>query len=136
MHDFGYDENDDDALDNFGVYQKRARQQLVDATRKNLDDNLEKAELNKHEVFIVSCNVIFSLVTDKPVRKTTTEIHEVRLLEAFLKMAHARRYGTHASSKNHSTFDKLKSDFQRLYENSSSGIAEIMESIRKLDEWD
>ena len=102
MHDFGYDENDDDALDNFGDYQKRARQLLVDATRKNLDNNLEKAELNKHEVFIVSCNVIFSLVTDKPVRnlKTTIEIDEVLLLEAFLKMAHARRYGTQAPAKS------------------------------------
>ena len=127
MRDLGYNENDDDA-----DHQKQARQLLVDATRKNLDDNLKKAELNKHEVFIVSCNVIFSLVTDKPVRnlKTTIEIDEVLLLEAFLKMAHARRYGTQASSKNHSTFDKLKSDLRGLYENSSGIATEIVESMQ------
>ena len=99
MHDLGYDENDDDADDSFGVHQKRARQLLVDATKKNLDDNLKKAELGKHEVFVVSGNVIFSLVTGKPLKKTATEIDEVRLVDSFLKMAHTRRYGTKASAK-------------------------------------
>ena len=108
MQDLGYDENDDDADDNFSDYQRRARQLLIDSTRKNLDDNLEKAELNKHDVFIVSGNVIFSLVKDKTLKKTTTAIDEVRLVEAFLKEAHARRYGTQAraSAKNYSTLVK------------------------------
>ena len=103
MQDLGYDENDDDVDDDFGEYQRRARQLLIDTTRKNIEENLEKAELNKHEVFIVSSDVIFSLVTDKTL-KTTIAIDELRLMKAFLKMAHARRYGTQTSAKNYSTF--------------------------------
>jgi hypothetical protein len=109
MHDIGYescDENDDDAEDDFVDYQKRARQLLIDNTRKNLDDNLEKAEMNKHEVFIVSSSVILSLVTAKRIKKTTPAIDEVRLMESILKMAHARRYGTQVSAKDHSTLVK------------------------------
>ena len=101
MQDLGYDENDEDADDAFGDYQKRARQLLIDTTKKNLEDNLEKAKLNKYDVFIVSGRVIFSLVTEKALKKTTPEIDEVRLMEAVLKMAYARRYGTQASAKNH-----------------------------------
>jgi hypothetical protein len=106
MQDIGYDENDDDAEDDFVDYQKRARQLLIDATRKNLEDNLEKAELNKHDVFIVSGSVIFSLFTAKGIKKTTPAIDEIRLMEAILKMAHGRRYGTQASAKSHSTLVK------------------------------
>ena len=94
MQDLGYDENDDVADDDFDDYKKRARQLLIDTTRKNLDGNLEKAELKKRDVFIVSCNVISSLVTVKGLKKTALEIDEARLMESFLKMAHARRYGT------------------------------------------
>jgi hypothetical protein len=107
MHDIGYDENDDDAEDDFVDYQKRARQLLIDATRKNLEENLEKAELlNKHEVFIVSSSIIFSLVSGKGIKKTTLAIDEVSLMENILKMAHTRRYGTQVSAKNHSTLVK------------------------------
>ena len=106
MQDIGYDEFDDDAEDNFDNYQQQARQSLIDATRKNLEDNLQKAKLKKYDVFIVSGSVIFSLVTDKALKKTTPAIDEVRLTEAILKMAHARRYGTQASAKNHSTLVK------------------------------
>ena len=89
MQDIGYDENDDDADENFDDYQEQARQLLIDTTRKNFEDNLVKAELNKREVFIVCCSVIFSLVN----AKKTPAIDEVRLLETILKMAHERRYG-------------------------------------------
>jgi hypothetical protein len=108
MQDLGYDENDDDADDGSDLadYQRRARQLLIDSTRKNLEDNLKKAELNKHDVFIVSNNVILSLVTAKEPKKTTPVIDEARLLESILRMAHARRYGTQASAKNHSTLVK------------------------------
>ena len=94
MHDIGYDENDDDADDHFDDYQRRARHMLIDATRKNLKDNLEKAELNQHEVFLVSGSVIFSLVTGTRHKNTTPAIDEARLMETMLRMAHARRYGT------------------------------------------
>ena len=106
MHDLGYDENDDDADDDFDDYQKRARQLLIDSTRKNLERNLEKAELNKHDVYIVSSNVVYSQVTGKGRKKTTPAIDEARLMESFLKMAYTRRYGTQASAKNHSTLVK------------------------------
>ena len=105
MQDIGYDENADE---NFDDYQEQARQLLIDTTRKNLEDNLERAKLNKHDVFIVSKNNIYSLVTSKGNKETTTpspEIDEIRLMESFLKMAHGRRYGTHcqASVMNHLT---------------------------------
>jgi hypothetical protein len=107
MQDIGYDENDDDADEKFDDYQKQARQLLIDTTRKNLEENLEKAELNKHDVFIVSSSVIFSLVNGKGIKKTTPAIDEVRLMETILKIAHGRRYGNQASAKNHSTLFKI-----------------------------
>ena len=115
MQDIGYDENDDDADDVFDDYQKRARQLLIDATRKNLEDNLELAELNKHDVFIVSAGVIFSMVTGKGHKKTTPAIDETRLMEAFLRMAYARRYGNQASAsaKNHETL--VENIFAKYY---------------------
>ena len=106
MHDIGYDENDDDTDDDFDDYQRRARQLLIDATRKNLEDNLEKVGLNKHDVFLVSGSVVFSLVTAKGYKKTTPAIDEARLMESMMRMAYARRYGTQASAKNHSTLVK------------------------------
>ena len=105
MQDIGYDENDDDA-DDFDDYQRRARQLLIDTTKKNVEDNLEMAGLNKHDVFIVSGSVIFSLVTAKGLKKSAPAIDEARLMESILKMAHTRRYGTQASSKKHLTLVK------------------------------
>ena len=102
MQDMGYDENDKDADDKLDDYQKRARQLLIDATRKNVEDNLKEAELNKHDIFIVSGSVIFSLVTAKGLKKTLA-IDEARLMESILKMAHTRQYGTQASFKKHLT---------------------------------
>ena len=101
MYDIGYDENDDNADDENDDFQRRARQLLIDTTRKNIEENLEKAELNKHDVFIVTAGIIFSLVNSKAIKKTTPAIDEARLMESILKMAHARRYGTQASTENH-----------------------------------
>ena len=95
------DDIDDNADDDFDDFQRQARQLFIDSTKKNLSDNLEKAELNKHDVFIVSHSVIFSLVNGKAIKKTTPEIDEARLMESILKMAHARRYGPQASTENH-----------------------------------
>ena len=102
MRDAGYDKNDEDAENVFDDYQTQALELLIDGTRKNLEENLEKAKLNKHDVFIVSSSVIFSLVKGKAPKRSPL-IDEACLLESILKMAHARRYGTQATAKNHST---------------------------------
>ena len=106
MYDIGYDEDDDEADDVFDDFQRRARQLLIDSTKKNLEDNLEKAELNKHDVFIVTSSVIFSLVNGKAIKKTIPAIDETRLMESILRIAQARRYGTQASTTNYLTFVK------------------------------
>ena len=93
MRDIGYDEYDDVEYD-FDDYQRRAGKLLIDTTRKKFESNLEKAELKKHDVFIVCCRVIFSLVTGKGLKKATLAIDEARLMESFSKIAHARRYMT------------------------------------------
>ena len=92
MEDNGYEDGDD----NFDKYQREARQSLIDDTRKNLEENLEKAKLNKYDVFIVSNGVIFSVFNNKPPKKTTPAVDELRLIDAILRMAQERRYGTKA----------------------------------------
>lgn len=116
MQDMGYDENDDNADDDFDGFQRRARESLIDTTRKNLKDNFEKAELNKHEVFIVTSSVIFSLVNGKAIKKTIPAIDETRLMESILRIvAQARRYGTLASTKNYLTFVKNNIDNLNIF---------------------
>ena len=117
MQDLGYDENDDsEPEDEYDGYQARARQILIDSTRENLEINLEKAELAKHDVFIVSESVIYSLVTGKWNKKDTqTPIDEARLVETLLKIAHSRRYGTQTPPKNHLA-DSIDSDSDSVHE--------------------
>jgi len=91
-----FDENDDDSDDNSDDNQTRARQLLIDSTRNDLEGNLKKAQLAKRDVFIVSSSVIFSLVTGKRPKENIPEIDEIRLIEAILETAHARRYGNQA----------------------------------------
>ena len=91
MQDIGYDEIDDNADVDFDDFQRRARQMLIDTTRKNLEDNLEKAKLKKHDVFIVSGSVIFSLVAAKQIKRTIPAIDEARLMDCILKMALSQR---------------------------------------------
>ena len=117
MQDLGYDENDDsEPEDEYDGYQARARQILIDSTRENLEINLEKAELAKHDVFIVSESVIYSRVTGKWNKKDTqTPIDEARLVETLLKIAHSRRYGTQTPPKNHLA-DSIDSDSDSVHE--------------------
>ena len=120
MQDLGYDENDEYADDDhYEDCQAQARQLLIDSTKNNLEKNLEKAELPKHDVFIVSSPVIYSLITGK--RNKKPEIDEVRLVEADLKRAHERRNGTQAPAKNHSILvkDKTARDLVSPHEDSS-----------------
>jgi len=88
-------ESDDNNL-NSDDYQTRARQSLIDSTRKDLEENLKEAQLAKRDVFIVSNSVIFSLVAAKKLKEKIPEIDETRLIEAILEAAHARRYGNQA----------------------------------------
>jgi hypothetical protein len=100
IQDLGYDEDDDDASDHYDDYQTQARQLLIDTTRKNLEQNLEMAELAKRDVFIVSNKVVHSLVTAKGNRKNPLAIDEARLIETILKTACDRRYGTRLAARN------------------------------------
>ena len=104
MQDLGYDENDDDARENLSDYQAQARQLLIETTRKNLETNLTKAELVNRDVFIVSGNIIYSLVTKN--KKSSLAIDEERLIQTVLTVAHNRRYGSQAPVKNHSAIVK------------------------------
>jgi hypothetical protein len=102
MRDSGYDENDDNADDDFDSHQVRARQLLIDTTRHNLKTNLEKAKLANREVFIVSSSAIYSLITGKVNKKKTLPIDEAHLIDNVLKIAYAQRYGNQAPAKDHS----------------------------------
>ena len=104
----GYESDDELAENDVVNSQQRARQVLIDTTRKDLERNFERADLKKHDVFIVSADVIFSLVTDKALtgNKTNLAFDEVRLMEAILKMEHAQRYGKQASAKNRTILAK------------------------------
>ena len=63
---------------------------LIDSTRNNVEKNLEENSAGEApDVFIVSCSVIFSLVTAKGLKKITPAIDGDRLMETILKMAHA-----------------------------------------------
>jgi GTP-binding protein EngB required for normal cell division len=91
MKDLGHDENDDDDEDENDDYQERARQLFTNDTWKNFVDDLEKAQLNKPNFFIVSNSVIFSAVTDQEPKKKTPRIDEDRLLKTILETADERR---------------------------------------------
>lgn len=105
--EFGYDENEEDAIENYKKLHATARQSLIDSTKKDLDKNLEKANLAKRQVFIISRGSMHALMTDKwNWRNTANVIDEANLLQAVLKSAYTRRYGVHASSKDHSTVVK------------------------------
>ena len=113
MKDKGYDENDDNEAGVKEDYQRRARQLLIDSTRKNLESNFDKAKLKKHDVFIVSGSVISLLVNGKAMKNAALAIDEARLLESILKKAHERRYGTQTSAENHSSLRVIKNNIVR-----------------------
>ncbi|KAF8813332.1 hypothetical protein BYT27DRAFT_7180809 [Phlegmacium glaucopus] len=83
--DEGDDEGDDEEIC------KRARQIFIDSTRGDFEQNLQKANLTKREVFIVSSSVMRALVAKRcNSRVSNSMIDEARLLEAVLKETYAR----------------------------------------------
>ncbi|KAF8806006.1 P-loop containing nucleoside triphosphate hydrolase protein [Phlegmacium glaucopus] len=104
---FGYDEGEEDAVETYKKHHPAARQLFIDSTRKNLEKNLEKANLTQREVFIISSNSMHAFTTEKwNWRNAANLIDEANLLKAVLQAAHGRRYGAQASSKDHSTVVK------------------------------
>jgi hypothetical protein len=90
--EFGYDSEEDDVED-YKRHHPAARQLLIDYTKQDLDRNLEKANLGKREVFIISKSSMHALMTEKlNWRNVANVIDEVNLLQAVLKAAYTRRY--------------------------------------------
>ena len=93
---FDYDESEEGAVEIYKRHHSAARQLLVDSTKKNLDKNLEKANLAKRQVFIISRSSMHALMTEKwNWRNEGNVIDEANLLQAVLKAAYSRRYGAH-----------------------------------------
>ena len=104
---FGYDESEKDAVEIYKKYHPAARQLLIDSTKKNLDKNLELANLADRQVFIVSRGSMHAFMTEQWNWKTAANvIDEANLIQAVLQAAHTRRYGAHAPIKDHSTVVK------------------------------
>ena len=104
---FDYDESEEDAVEIYKRHHSAARQLLIDSTKKNLDKNLEKANLAKRQVFIISRNSMHALMTEKwNWRNTANVIDEANLLQAVLKAAYSRRYDAQASTRDHPTVVK------------------------------
>jgi ABC-type hemin transport system substrate-binding protein len=70
-----------------------ARQLLIYLTKKNLDENLQKANLAKREVFIISSSSLRALMTGN--QGAANMIDEGKLLQAVLKV-YTRRFGAQA----------------------------------------
>ena len=103
---FGYDEDEEDAVEKYKKHYSAARQLLIDSTKKDLDRNFAnpQANLAKRQVFIISSHVMYALMTDKRNSRTAANvIDEIDLLKAILNAAHSRRYGDQAFTKDHST---------------------------------
>jgi hypothetical protein len=92
---FDYDESEkDSAVEIYKTHHSAARQLLIDSTKMDLDKNLEKANLAKRQVFIISKSSMHALMTEKwNWRNTANVIDEANLLQAVLKAAYSRRYG-------------------------------------------
>ena len=96
---FDYDESEEGAVEIYKRHHSAARQLLIDSTKKNLDKNLEKANLAKRQVFIISRNSMHALMTEKwNWRNEGNVIDEANLLQAVLKAAYSRRYGAQLST--------------------------------------
>jgi hypothetical protein len=54
MRRLGYDKDnaDHNSADKFGDYLRQAQKSLIDDTRKDVEDNLKNAQLNKQEVYM------------------------------------------------------------------------------------
>jgi hypothetical protein len=83
------DEGEEDE-DNEESY-KRARQTFIQSTRRDFEQNLEKVQLTKRDVFMISSSVMRALVTNRcNSRVSNRMIDESRLLEAVLKETRPR----------------------------------------------
>jgi hypothetical protein len=101
---FDYDESEEGSVEVYKKHHSAARELLIHSTKKNLDKNLEKANLAKRQVFIVSRSSMHALMSEKwNWRNTANVIDEANLLQAVLKAAYSRRYGAQVSIKDHST---------------------------------
>ena len=70
---------------------KQARQTCIDSTREDFVKNLQKAQLAKRDVFIVSSSVMRAVVTKRFNSQVSNGmIDEASLLEAVLKETYAR----------------------------------------------
>ncbi|KAL4076413.1 P-loop containing nucleoside triphosphate hydrolase protein [Scleroderma citrinum] len=90
MRDMGYDsdeEDEDDPGRRTRLY-KAARKQYIEATRKNVQANLEDANLPDQRVYIVSNDTMLNIVKGKGPKKA---IDELVLLTDLFTQAHARR---------------------------------------------
>ena len=96
---FDYDETEEDAVEIFKRHHSAARQLLIDSTKKNLANNLKKANLAKRQVFIISRSSMHALMTERWNWKNEANlIDEANLLQAVLKAAYSRRYGAQVST--------------------------------------
>ena len=104
---FEYDDSEKGAVKIYKRHYSAARQLLIDSTKENLDKNLEKANLAKRQVFIISRSSMHALLTEKwNGRNKVNVIDEANLLQALLEAAYSRRYdGTQVSTQDpsHST---------------------------------
>ena len=95
---FDYDDGEKDPVEIYKRHHSAARQLLIDTTKKDLDKNLEKANLKKLQVFIISRSSMHALMTEKwNWRNAANVIDEANLLQAVLKAAYTRRYGAQVS---------------------------------------
>lgn len=89
MREMGYDsdnENSDPGLRD-RLY-REARQQFIEATRRDVRSNLERAKLPDRRVYIVSNNTLLSVIKEEVPRKA---IDEVELRRDIINQALARR---------------------------------------------
>jgi len=90
MREMGYDSDGDDEEDveRRNKLYKAARKQFIEKTRKNVQANLEDANIPDQRVYIVSNSTVLSIVMDKAPKKA---IDEVDLLNDLVNEAHNRR---------------------------------------------
>jgi hypothetical protein len=104
---FDYDESEKDAITIYKRHHSAARQLLIDSTKNDLDKNLEKANLAKRQVFIISRSSMYALMTEKwSWRNAANVIDEADLLQAVLNAAYSRRYGAQVTAKDQATVVK------------------------------
>ena len=79
---YDYDDSEKGAVKIYKRHHLAARQLLIDSTKKNLEKNLEKANLAKRQVFIISKSSMHALMTEKwNWRNATNVIDESNLLQ-------------------------------------------------------